>query len=121
MSDISIWIKSKNKHIKSATCQGANGHPTPHHFGNRRGGILHPKDFRPEYSMWTKHIKDASPYYSCLLINACASAASLGGLGSCSTCIIFHPTHATYKQASPFIVKEMPNCKSAQYMMYVEA
>jgi hypothetical protein len=112
MSDSFIWFKSKHKHIKSTTCQGANGHPTPDHFGNMRGEIPHPKDFRTEYSMWTsKHVKDASPYYSRLLINArSASAASLGdGLGSCSTCIICHLTHATYKQASPFIVREMQN------------
>ncbi len=35
---------------------------------------------------------------------AFAPAASLCRLGACSSCIIYHPTQATYKRAPPLIV-----------------
>jgi len=54
---------------------------------------------------------DASPYYSCQLMNAYALAASVCGFGTCSTCIICHPTQIICKQAPPFIVREIPKHK----------
>ena len=60
---IYMHINVLNLKIVWAAILEANGHPTPHHYGKRRGGILHPENSRATYRMLPNHAND-TPLYS---------------------------------------------------------
>ena len=57
-----ISVNNRLKPKDLLTILKANGHPTPDHYGNRRGGIPHPENSRASYGMMPKHADD-TPYF----------------------------------------------------------